>query len=222
MPATLDLADHAGRDDLRIYLERLARAGRSEVRLVVRGDVLAVFGCTQAPESLTDHVPVVLVLRSFSLARPPEEAVDIVVTVRSLLDRIARLGVLGRGLELPEATVTAAWAGVLPPHRGWEPAGAIDAASLAAVAEQGMARVAEALPDSPGDAVVRRVRNAVWGSEIAPGIPAAAAFAAEAMGFLGGSGDERRTPGVVRVSSTLIWRRLAAEHGEVLVRTLLG
>ena len=41
MPATLSLADHATRDDLRIYLERLLRVGRSEVRIVARRDVLA-------------------------------------------------------------------------------------------------------------------------------------------------------------------------------------
>ena len=217
MSRTLELADHATRDDLKIYLERLARAGQEEVRLVVRGAVLAVFGCTQAPMGILDAVPVVLVLRSFALASPVDEPLDLVVTGRSLLDRLARLGVLGRRLELPEVEVTAAWAGVLPPVAGWQPVGAIDAASLAAVAEQGMRRIADALPESPGDAVVRKVRGEVWGSEIAPGLPAAAAFAAEAMGFLGsGSGT------VFRLSSTLTWQRLAGDRGEVLVRTLLG
>jgi hypothetical protein len=218
MPPTLQLADHATRDDLRTYLERLLRAGRPEVRLVTRGAVLAVFGCTQAPEGLTDPVPTVLVLRSFALAEPlapPGSEVDLVAPARSLLDRIARMGVLGRALELPDAEVTAAWAGVLPPTSGWEPAGAVDAASLARVAEEGMTRIAAALPDAPGDAVVRQVRRAVWGGEIAPGLPAAAAFAAEAMGFLGGDGG-------VGMSATLTWRRLTTGRGEVLVRTFLG
>lgn len=234
MPTTLRLADHATRDDLRTYLERLMRAGRPEARLVTRGAVLGVFGCTQAPEGLMDPVPVVLVLRSFALSpasgvgagaegEPEPAEVDLVVTARSLLDRIARMGPLGRALELPEAEVTAAWAGVLPPAHGWEAAGAIDAASLDAVAEEGIARIAAALPDSPGDAVVRRVRQSVWGAEIAPGLPAAAAFAAEAMGFLGGgAGESREALPPVRVSATLTWRRLTTERGEVLVRTLLG
>lgn len=220
MPRTLEFADHATRDDLKIYLERLSRAGLAEVRLVARGPVLAVFGCTQAPMGIMDAVPVVLVLRSFALASPVDEPLDLVVTGRSLLDRLARLGVLGRRLELPEVEVTAAWAGVLPPVAGWQPVGVIDAGSLAAVAEQGMRRIAEALPDAPGDAVVRKVRSEIWGSEIAPGLPAAAAFAAEAMGFLGSGSGPGST--ALRLSSTLTWQRLAGDRGEVLVRTLLG
>lgn len=215
MARTLDLADQAVRDDLRIYLERLLRAGRDEVRLVAREAVLAVFGCTQAPETLTDPVPVVLVLRSFTLARPVDEPIDLVVPARALLDRLARMGIVGLRLELPEAEITAAWAGVLPPVSGWRAVAAIDAASLAAVAAEGMRRIAEALPDSPGDAVVRRVRREVWGAEMAPGLPAAAAFAVEAMGFLGGDGP-------ARLSETSTWRRIATSLGEVVVRAPLG
>lgn len=229
MPLTLELTDHPGRDDLRTYLERLLHAGRPEVRLLARGRVLAVFGCTQAPEGITDPVAVVLVLRAFALRSEAEQDVDIVVTARSLLDRLARMGPVGLRLELPEAEVTAAWAGVLPPSSGWEAVGVVDGASLAGVAEEGMRRIAAALPDSPGDAIVRRVRREVWGEEIAPGLPAAAAFALEAMGFLGGSGSAVGVPesgpgtaAPVRMSRTLTWRRLATERGEVLVRTLLG
>lgn len=214
MATTLHLTDHASRDDLRIYLERLDRFGKPEVRLVVRGSVLAVFGCTQAPEGITDPVPVVLALRAFALAEAPAREIDVVVSGRSLLDRLARMGLVGLTLELPEVEATAAWAGVLPPVGGWEPAGSIVPSSLADVAEAGIRRVAEALPDSPGDAVVRTVRREVWGSEIAPGLPAAAAFAASSLGFL----SEKP----VQVSVTLTWRRLATDRGEVLVRTLLG
>ena len=221
MPFTLGLADHASRDDLRIYLERLSRVGRSEVRLVSRGPVLAVFGCTQAPEGIMDQVPVVLVLRSFTLARDPEQPIDLVVTGRALLDRRARMGIVSLRLETPENEVTAAWAGILPPAGGWSPLGAVDGASLARVAEAGMRRIADALPDAPGEALVGRVRREVWGSEIAPGIPAAAAFAAEAMGFLR-SPDPGGAEAPVRLSATLTWRRLATPRGDVLIRTLLG
>ena len=214
MPATLLLADPATRDDLRVYLERLLRAGQPDVRLVSRGAALGVYGCTQAPRGITDRVPVVLVLRACALAEPPEP-VDATVSARALLDRIARLGIAGRALELPEGGAMAAWAGVLPPVSGWAPAGSVDAPSLAAVAAEGIARVAAALPADPGEAVVHRVRSAVWGAEVAPGIPAAAAFAAEAMGFLR---DER----ALRVSRSLTWTRLAAARGSVLVRALLG
>ncbi|MFC7765458.1 hypothetical protein [Leucobacter soli] len=153
MSDVLLLADHATRDDLRVYLERLSRTGLPDVRLVSRGDVLAVFGCTQAPEGLLDQVPVVLVLRSFALAADSApggaRGIDRVVPARGLLDRLARLGLVGLTLELPDVESNAAWAGVLPPAGGWQDAGAVDAASLARVAEEGIRRTAEALPDSP-------------------------------------------------------------------------
>lgn len=215
MTLQLRLLDHASRDDLRVFLERLQRAGQAEVRLVTRGSVLAVFGCTQAPAGIMDTVPVVLVLRSFALGDEPAIPVDLTVLGRSLLDRIARMGVLGLALDLPDSVVAAAWAGVLPPTGGWSAAGVIDAGSLVEVAEQGIARVAQALPENPGEALVRKIRATVWDAEVAPGVPAAAAFAAEAMGFLR---EEIRVP-VVR---TLTWTRLDTSRGQVLVRNLLG
>ncbi|WP_025133649.1 hypothetical protein [Leucobacter sp. PH1c] len=215
MGATLQLADHATRDDLRIFLERLQRAGQDEVRLVTRGAVLAVYGCTQAPRGITDTVPVVLAMRGFALAEPAAEDLDETVQGRALLDRIARLGIIGLALEMPDVTAMAAWAGVLPPISGWSAVGALDTASLGEVAREGISRVAAALPEDPGEAVVHKVRASVWGAEIAPGIPAAAAFAAEALGFL-----DAAEP--VRVSRSLTWTRLSTPRGHVLVRSLLG
>ena len=213
--AILHLADHPTRDDLRIFLQRLQRAGEGEVRISTRGSVLAVYGCTQAPRGITDPVPVVLVMRAFALSEEPAEPVDVTVQGRALLDRIARLGLVGLALDVPDVTVMAAWSGVLPPLSGWEAAGTVDAPSLARVAEEGIARVAEALPEDPGEAVVQRVRAAVWGVEVAPGLPAAAAFAAETMGFL-------RDEELVRVARSLTWTRLSSGRGHVLVRSLLG
>lgn len=215
MAATLPLADAATRDDLRIFLERLLRVGQEDVRLMARGAMFAVYGCTQAPRGITDPVPVVLVMRAFELSEPASESVDTTVQARALLDRIARLGFIGRTLELPEVTALAAWSGVLPPVSGWEPAGVLDGASLARVAAEGITRVAETLPDSPGDAVVQQVRSAVWGAEVAPGLPAAAAFAGEALGFL-------RDDEPVRLSKSLTWTRLSTSRGHVIVRSLLG
>ncbi|UOQ61084.1 hypothetical protein MUN76_03685 [Leucobacter rhizosphaerae] len=215
MAATLPLADAASRDDLRIFLERLLRVGQDEVRVVSRGSSFAVYGCTQAPRGITDPVPVVLVMRAFALSEEPLEPVDTTVQARALLDRIARLGIIGRSLELPDVTALAAWSGVLPPVSGWEPAGSIDGASLARVAAEGIGRVADALPENPGELVVHQVRAAVWGSEIAPGLPAAAAFAGEALGFL-------RDDEPVRLSRSLTWTRLSSTRGHVVVRSLLG
>lgn len=211
MAQSFALLDHATREDLRVYLERLLRAGEAEARLVTRGDALAVYGCVQAPEGLLDTAPVVLVMRAFALSEAPQPAIDVTVAARALLDRIARLGVLGLHLEVPEVTASAAWAGVLPPVSGWESAGALDSQSLADVAKDGMQRIAKALPDNPGEAIVRSVRRSVWGSEIAPELPAISAFAGEAMGFLRGSE-------AAVISRSRTWVRVSMSRGHVLIR----
>lgn len=211
---TLGLADTPTRDDLQNYLSRLARLGEAEVRLQTRGSALAVYGCTQAPLSIMDDSPVVLVMRAFPLSAAPTEPIDTVVEVRSLTDRLAREE-SGLNLALPDVTVAAAWTGVLPPVAGWEARGEVDAGSLAVVAAEGMARVAENVPADAGDPVVQKVRRAVWGSEIAPGIPAAAAFAAEGLGFL--AGVERLT-----LSGTRAWTRLSSRNGHVILRRGVG
>lgn len=211
---TLGLADTPTRDDLQNYLSRLARLGEAEVRLQTRGSALAVYGCTQAPLSIMDDSPVVLVMRAFPLSAAPTEPVDTVVEVRSLTDRLAREE-SGLNLALPDVTVAAAWTGVLPPVAGWEARGEMDAGSLAVVAAEGMARVAENVPADAGDPVVQKVRRAVWGSEIAPGIPAAAAFAAEGLGFL--AGVDRLT-----LSGTRAWTRLSSRNGHVILRRGVG
>ncbi|MGK0720958.1 hypothetical protein [Leucobacter sp. W1478] len=244
MTTQLELTDHQTRDDLRVFLERLQRAGQPEVRLVTRGSAVAVYGCIQAPAGLLDSIPVVLGMRAFGvrprLATPTQERaqpagvlapglapgvasgsqlevseIDVTVSGRALLDRIARMGLVGLRLELPDMTVSAAWAGILPPTSGWQPVGAIDAPSLVTVAQEGIARVSGSLPADAGDPVVRQVRRAVWGAEIAPGVPAAAAFAAEVLGFLSGEP-------VATVASTLTWTRLSTSRGHVLVRNFLG
>jgi len=218
MNTLLHLADHATRGDLRTFLERLVRVGEAEVRLVSRAQTLAVYGCTQTTQGLLDQTPVVLVMRGFSLREAPERPVDFTVQARALLDRLARMGIVSLDLELPESEVSAVWAGVLPPAGGWEPLGTIDAGSLARVAGEGIERVAQMMPDQPGEAVVRRVRAAVWGAEIAPALPAAAAFGAEALGFLGGEA-------VAQLSHSRTWIRVSTGRGHVLVRnsqSLLG
>lgn len=209
--SSFTLADPSTREDLKIFLERLQRSARPEVRLVSRGNVLAVYGCTQAPAGLLDSTPVVLVMRGFALAEDSTESLDALVEGRAILDRIARLGFAGRTIELPPNQVTAAWAGVLPPTSGWEQVGAIDGPSLATAAKDGIERVAEALPQDPGEALVTKVRASVWGAEIAPGVPAAVAFALEAAGFLS-------EESVARQYTSSTWSRLSTDRGHALVR----
>lgn len=211
MTLSVSLADTSTQDDLRVFLERLAQAGKPEVRLVVQGTVLGVFGCTQAPESLTDSSDAVLVSRAFQLQSLSDGQLDVTVAVRSLLDRLARRAGAEPSIDLPENVVSAAWAGVLPPREGWQAAGVIDAASLSRVAKEGAARIADALPDQPGEALLRKVRQQVWGVDIAPNVPAAAAFAADSMGFL--QNETRVLMGLSRG-----WVRLESTRGQVLVR----
>ena len=208
---SIQFADRATRDDLQNFLTRLSRTGEGEVRVQSRGPVLAVYGCTQSPMGILDDSPVVLVMRTCELAELNDSEIDTVFEVRAFTDRLARLTGDDLSLTLPDVTVTAAWAGVLPPQSGWMASGAVDAASLATVAEQGMARVAESVPSDAGDPVVQKVRRSVWGSEIAPGIPAAAAFAAESLGFL--VGVDR-----MLLSRVQNWTRLSSPNGHVILR----
>ncbi|MFC5338104.1 hypothetical protein [Leucobacter denitrificans] len=208
---SIQLADQATRDDLRSFLARLVRVGEPEVRIRRRDDVLGVFGCTQAPAGILDTDPVVLVMRGFALAEQQQGEIDDVFEARAFLDRLARLEGSELSLPIPDMITTAAWAGVLPPNSGWQAYGMIDASSLAVVAKEGMSRVAESVPVDAGDPVVQRIRRSVWGSEIAPGIPASAAFAAESMGFL--SGVDR-----LILSKSQHWTRLSGLNGYVILR----
>lgn len=197
--------------DLQLYLERLEHAGNAETRLIARDRVLAVVGCTSAPAGLFDQTPLVLGMRVFEI-EPTRAIVDETVMIRGVLDRIARMRSAEQlRLQVPTERATAAWAGVMPPQSGWQPAGIITAASLRDVAHDGVQRIQSALPNTPGEAVVKKIRSEVWNTEIAEGIPAAVAFAAEALGFL-------HEEEVARVSTTRSWTRVSTSRGEVLLR----
>lgn len=198
--------------DLRTFLQRVARVGNPEVRLVAEGDVLVVLACTSTPADLFDVTPLVLGARAFPLG-PGSPRLDETVMVRALLDRIARMLQTDElSLGLPPDRATAAWAGIMPPRSGWRASGEIDAASLADVAREGVERVQRMLPEMPGEAVVNTIRRQVWTSEIAPGLPAATAFAIEALGFLH---DTER----VRLAHTSSWMRLSTRQGDVFLRS---
>lgn len=214
MALSIELSDLPTRTDVHVFLQRLERVGEPEVRLVVKERALAVFGATQAPQTLLDPLPAVLVMRAFALRETPTSAVDVTVPIRALHDRLARPGDW-LNLALPDVTTTAAWAGVLPPVSGWEPAGSVDVASLQRVAREGSERIAQALPDAPGEAIVRTVREQVWGAEMLPGIVAGAAFAAEALGFL-------QNESHARVTRTRTWVRLSTGRGHTLLRQAMG
>lgn len=214
MVNTVPLDDAASLEDLRVFLERTDRFGDGAVRMVAAGRVLAVYAATQTRAGLFDDTATVLGMRAFALAAPegrPEPDLDVVVAARAVLDRIARIDPSVPVLPIPDVPATAAWAGVLPPRGSWEAAGTLDAPSLAAVAEDGISRVAAALPSDPGEALVTKVRRAVWGAEVAPQVPAAAAFCAQSLGFLAGET-------VVSRHRSGAWTRLSTGRGHVLFR----
>ena len=110
-------------------------------------------------------------------------------------------------------SVQTAWAALTPPRGGWEPVGSLDAGALADVARAGIAEVAHGAPAGAGGHAVADLRQRVWGrlTETVPPVPAGAAFAAYALGFL----DPSERCDVVAHGR---WTRLSSARGHVLVR----
>jgi hypothetical protein len=211
MPGTFSLADTRSLDDLHVYLSRAARVEEGSVRLIAGSGVLAVYCSVFTPAGLLDESATVLGLRTLALAEPA--TFDAVVPVRSLLQRIERAQQeAGTTVGLPMEVNTATWAAISPPRGGWSALGDVDPGLLDATARAGIREVASAIPDGAGEQLVRKVRNEVWGRPI-PGaehVPASAAFAAFALGFLG---DDP-----VRVYESGPWTRLTTTRGHVLVK----
>ena len=94
-------------------------------------------------------------------------------------------------------------------------------AELRQAAEAGIAEVAGIVPDKPGAMIVNNARAAVWGRglEGRHGVPAGAAFAALALGFLGGDGPGGDEQKLYRSGR---WFRLSGNRGHVLARTGAG
>lgn len=212
MSASFDLAAAPALDDLQVYLSRAARIEEGSVRLIAGSGVLAVYSAIFYPVGLLDESPTVLGLRTVALT-PGSPAFDVVVPIRSLLQRIERAqgeGVLRVGL--PMEVNTATWAAISPPRGGWQSAGEIDPKLLDSLARAGIRDVAAAIPDGAGEQIVRKVRTEVWGRPAAGAehVPAGSAFAALALGFLG---DDP-----VKVYESGPWTRLTTQRGHVLIK----
>jgi hypothetical protein len=179
--------------------------------------VLAVYTAILYPRGLLDSSPTVLGLRTFALTEPVE--LDVVVPVRSLVDRLVRLEAAVTDVDAP-VTVTVplqvssvTWAGITPPRGGWKPQGSTSPAVLESAARAGIAEVASVIPTGTGEQIVQRVRSEVWGRPIdeLDFVPAGAGFAAVSLGFL--SPDEP-----VQLFETGPWTRLSTARGHILVR----
>lgn len=204
MSARLVFPDPESARDALTFAGRSGQAGADGVRLQARGGVLAMTSAALAPQGLLDRTPTVLAMRVLGV--DPELECDLVVETLTATPEPTELA-------LPETSRNPAWAGVAPPRGGWHPRDPIDAATLAARAQWGIAAVAEKLPANPGEDVVRAVRGAVWGEpdeEIA-GQPRGMAFAAFAFGFIAGQEE-------ARVTASGRWTRITLARGHVLSR----
>ncbi|MFT4305788.1 MAG: hypothetical protein QM604_02730 [Microbacterium sp.] len=197
---------HAARDAV-TFAGRAATLGADAVvRLRAAAGTLVMSTAALAPRTLLDDVPTVLALRALPV--DPELECDLVVTapgVAATDDPCA--------LALPATAVSAPWAGIAPPQRGWRRYGEIPASVLAARAQWGMSAVAHALPADAGEELVRSVRGRVWGEDDdrLDALPRAVAFAAATLGFIHGEEAAviREAPG---------WVRVTLRRGHVLVR----
>lgn len=207
MPARLLFADPLAAQDALTFASRAARLTEDAVRLQATGGTLAMTAAPLAPRGLMDATPTVLAMRALRV--DPELVCDLVVPAESLTLDPERPD----ALLLPDAAVSAAWAGVAPPRSEWSEDGTIAAATLASRAQWGIQAVAEKLPTDPGEDVVRTVRSGVWApadSDLDE-LPLGTAFAAFAMGFI--AGEE-----AARVFHSGSWTRVSLNRGHVVVR----
>ncbi|MFI2562558.1 hypothetical protein [Paenarthrobacter sp. NPDC018779] len=207
-------ADPRDLTDLRTYVTRAKSIEDGAIRLQATGQVLAAYVCVLRPRILGESTPTILGLRTMALAEEAEA--DVTVSIASILDRLARCSADDVDLPIPPSTVSESWAGVGAPRSGWEAQGPVSDAELKAAAEAGIAEVAGVVPAMAGAAVVNSARAAVWSRGL-PGredIPAGAAFAAFALGFLGDGEQQLFRNGR--------WFRLSGPRGHVLVRTGAG
>lgn len=204
MSSRLLLRDAPVAADALTFVQRAARVGDGAVHLRAEAGVMTMTSAPVAPRGLLDGTPTVLGMRVVPV--DPELVCDLVVEAAALHRD-------GAALVLPDAGVTAPWTGISPPRSGWEHAGELPAAVLAARAQWGIAAVAEAVPTDAGDDAVRAVRADVWGTDDPElgGLPRGAAFTAFALGFI--AGDE-----TAPVRTAGVWSRVTLRRGHVLVR----
>lgn len=211
MGHTFTLTPDRAKIDLQTFLERAARVNNGSARLIASGGHLQVYVGVLFPRGLLDTTPTVLGLRVFSIAE--DVSFDVVVPIDALVSRIA--AAIERdesALGTPGEVASLAWAAITPPREGWRRRLGVANSVLSLAAAEGIARVAEAVPDSIGESVLQKVRAEVWGAPIAHNkkIPAGAAFAADALGFLG---DKN-----LQVHIVDNWLRLSSKAGYVLVK----
>lgn len=197
--------------DLVTYLGRAQRVDPSgAARLVASGLTLAAY----VSPVHGGGGPTVIGLRVMRLAASAD--LDATVPLAAMADRFARLRGSVQVPVPPGSATEATWAGISPPRSGWQAVGAASPDLLLAAVRQGVEEVTAGAPEGAGAAAVARLRALVWGRELpgVEGVPAGAAYAAQALGFVGP--DEP-----VALHAAGVWRRLTTSRGHVLARSPL-
>lgn len=211
MALTLTLSPSQAVLDAQVFSERAARVNNGSARLIAQGGVLQAYVGVLFPRGLLDQTPTVLGLRVFKLATAAE--FDVVVPLESLIHRLGVASDSGEAeFTLPAEVASLAWAAITPPREGWRRRRGIASSALRDAAAEGVAKVAQAVPESIGESVLQKVRAEIWGTALADNqqIPAGAAFAADALGFL--------TDKNMQVHTVGNWLRLTSGSGYVVVK----
>ena len=206
------LADSGTTADLRTFVTRARTADDGGIRLQASGQVLAATVAVMRPRLLGEGTPTILGMRAMALASSSD--LDVTVPLAAVADRLARMDADGLDLQIPPMTLNEPWAGISAPRGGWERLQEVDAAPLLVAAKDGVREIGQIVPASPGALIVNNARATVWGRTLpvlTAGVPAGAAFAAYALGFL--------VPGeTVRLFRSQRWLRLSTDRGHVLVK----
>lgn len=192
MVDTVELANLDVFKDLHTYIARLAAAGadrvwlRTSQRAAAR--YLRVGSGMLAPDTLLEATPTIIAERSFLLnsADASIRSVQLngVFALPAIAERIARMETTkSLVFAVPPTQQNAVWAAVAPPASGWQSVGSVSASSVNSVARQLAQQVQQALPDSPGAALLAKVRRELWSPQVLPQVPAGAALTCDALGF---------------------------------------
>lgn len=212
MTPKLVFKDASDLSDLSAYLTRAKKMdSEGAVKLRCFGDVLAVYVSPIYSGSLMGDGPTVLGLRTTELSTATE--LDGSFEISAILERLANNPSGGTELAIPPSQVRVPWSGVIPPRQGWEQIGTLSQEKLTSWAKDGIAEVANALPESVGSSIAAKVRLQIWGRavDLDLGLPGAAAFAMAGLGFM----QKEET---IRVFGNQNWLRLSSLNGHVMSR----
>lgn len=185
-------------------LQRALQFSDQGVRFVSHEGVVLVTVPITATSGLLDMGSTILGMRAMRLG--VEAQFDAVVPIAASVEALGD----GADLEIPSALNVPAWAAITPPRSGWQHVGDAEADVVRAAAETTQKEVARLLPDSAGEAIIRRVRREVWADPVhaMPDLTRGAAVALDGLGFLGSD--------PVRVTSAGPWVRASTKLGDVL------